>query len=33
MPVIKKINVEDFPVLPVITHYEYHFCFQNMYFT
>jgi len=28
----KEINVEEFPVLPVITHYEYHFCFWNMFF-
>jgi hypothetical protein len=33
MPVIKKkINVEDFPVLPIIAHYEYQFCFHDIYF-
>jgi len=29
----KEINVTDFPVLPPITHYEYPFCFHDMYFT
>ena len=29
----KEINVQDFPVLPVITHYEYQFCFHDMYLT
>ena len=28
----KEIN-KDFPALPVITHYEYQFCFHDMYFT
>ena len=28
----KEINVQDFPVLPPVTHYEYQFCFQDMYF-
>jgi len=29
----KKLMLGDFPVLPVITHYEYQFCFHDMYFT
>ena len=29
----KEINVKDFPALLSITHYEYQFCFHNMYFT
>jgi len=29
----KEITVKDFPVLPPITHYEYQFCFHDMYFT
>jgi len=29
----KKINVKDIPVLPSVTHFEYHFCFHDMYFT
>jgi hypothetical protein len=32
-PWSKEINVKDFPVLPVITHYEHQFCFHDMYFT
>jgi len=33
MPVIQQINIQDFPVLPSITHYENQFCFHDMYFT
>ena len=29
----KELNVKDSPVLPPITHYEYQFCFHDMYFT
>ena len=29
----KEINVKDFPILPPVTHYEYQFCFHDMYFT
>jgi len=29
----KEINVKNLPVLPPITHYEYQFCFHDMYFT
>jgi len=29
----KRINVKDFPFLPVITHYEYQFCFHETHFT
>jgi len=29
----KEINVEDLPALPPFTHYEYQFCFCDMYFT
>jgi len=29
----KGINVENVPVLPPITHYEYQFCFHDVYFT
>ena len=29
----KEINVTDLSVLPPITHYEYQFCFHDMYFT
>ena len=28
-----KFMLKIFPVLPVITHYEYQFCFHDMYFT
>jgi len=29
----KEINVTDLPVLSPIPHYEYQFCFHDMYFT
>ena len=29
----KKFMLKIFSVLPVITHYEYQFCFHDMYFT
>jgi len=29
----KEIDIKDLPVLPPITHYEYQFCFHDMYFT
>jgi len=29
----KEINSTDLPVLPPIPHYEYQFCFHDMYFT
>ena len=29
----KEINVKDLPALCPITHYEYLFCFHDMYFT
>ena len=29
----KEINIKDFPILPPSTHYEYQFCFHDMYFT
>jgi len=29
----KKLMLKIFSVLPVITHYEYQFCFHDMYFT
>jgi len=28
----KEINVNIIPVLPSVTHFEYHFCFHDMYF-
>jgi len=28
----KEINVEDFPIQPVITRNKYLFCFHDMYF-
>jgi hypothetical protein len=27
----KEINVEDFPIQPVITHHKYLFCFHDKY--
>jgi hypothetical protein len=27
------MNGKDFPFVPTITHYEYQFCFHDMYFT
>ena len=29
----KEINIQDFPLLPPITHYEYQFCVHDMYFS